>query len=291
MLDLLAHLEAGFDFADEDLPQITREALSRRLIEAGDCVAAVLRQMDSRTEAVDAVQAVLVGRPNAGKSSLFNAMVGGQAALVSHQPGTTRDYLVAELDLNGVLCRLIDAAGVDLELLAVSHAENAVEPPPNMPPKYSGASPTSRFLCLDSTQPMTDAQRDELQDAATGKQRIVVLTKCDGPHRIDCTVAAIETSSLTDEGIEPLRSELRRAALAARGAWGDVVPATAARCRESLRLAQQCLERAQDVAAAGQEELVAAEIRVALDEIGKVVGAVYTDDVLDHIFARFCIGK
>ena len=120
---------------------------------------------------------------------------------------------------------------------------------------------------------------------------IVVLTKCDAPRAIDAAVTAIETSSRTGQGVQALRDELRRKALAAADAHGDVVASTAARCRESLRLAAQCLRQARSVAAAGQEELAAAEIRVALEELGKVVGAVYTDDILDRIFSRFCVGK
>ncbi len=84
---------------------------------------------------------------------------------------------------------------------------------------------------------------------------------------------------------------MREKALAAGGGRGEVVAGTAARCGESLRLAGECLGRARRVASAGQEELAAAEMRVALEELGKVVGAVYTDDVLDRIFSRFCVGK
>ena len=103
---------------------------------------------------------------------------------------------------------------------------------------------------------------------------------------------AVPTSSVTGEGIDRLRDELRDAVLAAGACGAEVVAGTAARCRESLRLAGESLERAGQIAGSGTgEELVAAELRVALDELGKVAGAIYTDDVLDRIFSRFCIGK
>jgi tRNA modification GTPase len=111
LLDLLAHVEAGFDFADEDLAFVPREELDRQLAEAEGSVEAILAQTIARSEPPDVVRAVLVGRPNAGKSSLFNALARMPAALVSDHPGTTRDYLVADLDLGGVKCRLIDLAG------------------------------------------------------------------------------------------------------------------------------------------------------------------------------------
>jgi tRNA modification GTPase len=102
----------------------------------------------------------------------------------------------------------------------------------------------------------------------------------------------VPTSSVTGEGIDTLRDELRRAVLSAGACGGEVVAGTAVRCRESLRLAAASLRRARQIARRGTgEELLAAEVRVALSELGKVVGAVYTDDVLERIFSRFCIGK
>jgi tRNA modification GTPase len=103
---------------------------------------------------------------------------------------------------------------------------------------------------------------------------------------------ALGTSSVTGQGIEPLRNRLRDTILASAGGEHHVVASTAVRCRESLRLASESLSRASTIVTTGcAEELVAAEIRVALEELGKVVGAVYTDDILDRIFSRFCIGK
>ncbi len=111
LLELLAHLEAGFDFADEDLPFITTEQLQSRLDEAAENVARLAAQMESRGTVQTAVRAVLLGQPNTGKSSLFNALTRKEQALVSETPGTTRDYLVAELDFDGRKCQLIDTAG------------------------------------------------------------------------------------------------------------------------------------------------------------------------------------
>jgi tRNA modification GTPase len=147
-----------------------------------------------------------------------------------------------------------------------------------------------QMLCLDATRPLDEWEREEIvRFPAAG--RIVVLTKCDEPRRTDCAQIAIETSSRTGQGIDTLREKLRLAALAAGGAVGDVVAGTAMRCCQSLRAAAECLRQARQLAAAAQEELSAAEIRLALEELGKVVGAVYTDDVLDRIFSRFCVGK
>ena len=172
-----------------------------------------------------------------------------------------------------------------------------------------------RILCLESTRPPNDWERSQLEQAAGGVL-VVVLTKIDlgGAAKKWCASAspeaapsatpgkallaskqwhtAVQTSSKTGEGIDNLRNELRSAALTAGARGADAVAGTAVRCRESLRLAAKSLERARQIARRGTgEELVAGEVRVALDELGKVVGAVYTDEVLDRIFSRFCIGK
>jgi tRNA modification GTPase len=294
LLDLLSHLEAGLDFADEDLPFITRDELDRQLADAASSVAAIVQQMASRGETAAVARVALVGRPNTGKSSLFNALLGKQGALVSDHPGTTRDYLVAELDLDGVNCQLIDTAGMREERgERRGERGDAVEDDIDLAAQSAATQQRraahAQVLCIDSTRATDDWERGELGQAADSR-RIVALTKCDAPRRTDCTFPTLETSSLTGAGVDALRRALRRTVLAAGGGH-DVVAATASRCAASLQLAGECLQRACGIVFTGGDELIAAEVRVALDELGKVVGAVYTDDVLDRIFSRFCIGK
>ncbi len=287
LLELLAHLEAGFDFADEDLPFITSDQLHRQLDEAGKAVAKIVRQMASRGEAAGAIRAVLVGRPNTGKSSLFNALARRTGALVSAYPGTTRDYLTAELDLDGVKCQLIDTAGAG----AVAATSHSVEQAARAMSAEQHRRAHVRILCIDSTRPLGDWERAELARPAGGEQ-VVVLTKIDAPWQTDCTQPALRTSSITCQGIDALREELRRAVLTTGASGVGVVAGTAGRCRQSLRLAAESLNRALKIVPTGSgEELIAAEVRVALNELGKVMGTIYTDDVLDRIFSRFCIGK
>jgi tRNA modification GTPase len=327
LLDLLAHLEAGLDFADEDLPLLARDDLVRRLDVAAATVAGLVAQMASRQDSTELARVVLAGRPNSGKSSLFNALAGA-AALVSDRPGTTRDYLVAELDLRGVRCQLVDTAGIGEAETKRGQSQ--------WPPSYTAdgdleeAAQTAsrqqhqradvRLLCLDATQPPEDGSATGLRDAGAAEV-IVVLTKTDlgtvpifvaGSHEngtvpfgrtgefvlpqressADPEQPTIQTSSRTGAGLEALRERLRRAVLARRSPAGDVVTGTAVRCGQSLTLAAECLHRARQIALDGAgEELVAADLRVALQEVGKVAGAVYTEDVLERIFSRFCIGK
>ncbi len=293
LIELLAHLEAGFDFADEDLPFLTPDQLDRQLAAAAETVAGLARQMRSRREAAELVRVVLVGWPNTGKSSLFNALAGRTGALVSGEPGTTRDYLTIELDLDGAKCLLVDTAGI--EPAPKGRDEDLRQAVQAASDKQSRAADL-RILCLDSTRPLNSWEREKL--AVDDANRLLVLTKIDLVEKGDgrgsspVPLFATPTSSLTGEGIDALRDRLQDAVLTVGAAGGDVVAATAVRCRESLRLAAQGLERARQIAQSGLgEELVASEIRVALEKLGKVVGAVYTDDILDRVFSRFCIGK
>ncbi len=283
LLDLVAKLEAGLDFAEEDIEFSPRAELEQQLAQAAAAVSELVERMAARAESRDAVRIVLVGQPNVGKSSLFNALVRDTAAMVSDVPGTTRDYLVARLDLGGVPCELVDTAGVD------AGAQGSIARAAQELAAQQRKDAHLHLLCLDATRPLDGWERAELAAAADG--RLVALTKIDAGRRTDYAGEAIATSSLTGEGLETLVRRLRGAALAAQGS-GAVVAGTAARCRESLRLAGECLQRAKGLAdAARGEELIAAEVRSALDELGKVVGAVYTEDILDRIFSRFCIGK
>jgi len=294
LVDLLAHLEAGFDFADEDLPFISREELDRQLAAALETIDQLLRRTSSRQTSGDLPRVVFVGWPNTGKSSLFNALTGRAAAIVSEHPGTTRDYLSAEVDLNGQKCLLVDTAGMaDEEAEAVAGPGAAAQAAASEQARGADV----RLLCLDASRPLNAWERRQLSEAAG--RCVVVLTKVDAPsrrvrapHARGEISSAIPTSSRTGEGIEQLRARIAEAVVAARWSSSAVVPGTAARCRESLRLSAECLRRARGVLEAGSgEELAAAEIRLALEEVGRVVGAVYTEDILDRVFSRFCVGK
>lgn len=286
LLDLLAHLEAGFDFADEDLPFITAAELQRQITIAADTIARLANQMASRRDAAERIRVVLRGWPNTGKSSLFNALAGREGAIVSDIPGTTRDYLTAELHLDGVSCLLVDTAGVELECEGSS---GDLWQAAQMATEEQSRQAHVEVLCLDHTRPLNPWERAQFNQ--DGRPPLLVLTKTDAPRYTDLIQPAIETSSVTGHGLDLLRRRLRDLVLAARATGGEVVAGTAARCHESLRLASECLERAGELVYLGREELVAAEVRVALEELGRVVGTVYTDDVLDRIFSRFCIGK
>ena len=278
LLDLLAHLEAGLDFVDEDIEFITAQELTRELAAAAGQVQAIADQLQKRGEAGRLPRVVLVGRPNAGKSSLFNALTGGEPAIVSPIAGTTRDYIACRVQLAGSECLLIDTAG------ETAHPEGPIAAAAQAAMREQIEQADLKLMCVDSANPAAD---EDVRQAG-GRPELLVWTKCDLAAARE---AGIATSSRSGQGIAELRRAIARA-LSMAPVESTAVTGTAERCRDSLRLAAESLDRAAGTAKANLgEELVAAEVRTALDALGQVVGAVYTEDVLDRVFSRFCIGK
>lgn len=290
LLDLLAHLEAGLDFVEEDIEFIAREVLLANLTSAAAAAQAIADQIRTRGETISSVpRVVLLGEPNAGKSSLLNALTGSAAAIVSDVAGTTRDYLMQLLDLCGQSVILVDTAGVEFE-----SDTNPIAASAQVLGRAQHEQAALQLVCIDASQPLSEWSQARLSESAI-VPRIVVWTKCDfpsgGQSRAATTVSSIRTSAETGEGVAELR-QLIASALANRSGESDVIAATAARCDASLQAASSALKSAVDLAAGqGGEEWIAAELRLALDELGQVTGAVYTDDILDRVFSRFCIGK
>lgn len=305
LLQLLAELEAGLDFVEEDIEFISPTEMIERLQSADTLLSEVASQMTSRHVASSTVRIALVGQPNVGKSSLFNAMIerfgcrsrskpgNASPALVSPLRGTTRDYLTANISLIGVQCELVDTAGVgedscgSIDLMAQSVAVKQRE------------VAVLRACCVEAGPNGTSLvdKSEAGYDVATCD--IVVLTKADAnpqqhfANLRQFRLPTVVTSSHTGQGLHDLAKVLHDLLTREEAAQsGRVIGATANRCRESVHAARHSIRQAIDlVQTSGGSELVAVELRAALEELGKVVGAVYTDDLLDRIFGTFCIGK
>lgn len=320
LLQLLAELEAGLDFAEEDLELASREEILARLGDACQLLDVLAGQMVSRHTTSGLPQVALVGAPNVGKSSLFNALVArcgerdgtGRAlatrpVLVSPKEGTTRDYLTAKLSVDGINFELTDTAGI-VETACGDDAPQSRSPELQLE-RFAQAlaaerrsSATIRAHCIVASEYARAPQLrfQSIADTTRDASNIIVLTKCDllkarlplNVERADA-IPVIPTSSITGEGLDKLCALFR--SLLANEQFtetGTTIVATAERCGESIRFAAAALHAARHtVQMEAGSELIAVEIRAALEELGQVVGAVYTDDLLDRIFSTFCIGK
>lgn len=288
LLELLAHIEAGLDFADEPIEFIAQAAISAQLAKAALQVQRLQEQLAERADVEHEFRVVLRGAPNAGKSRLFNALVGTEAALVAPHSGTTRDFVSHSFSWHGVAGLLIDTAGFE------ACPENAVAQAAQRVADDQSAQAQLEIVCLDATR-KEDASAERARGALTTCPRIVVWTKGDLlADRSGVPPEVVLTSGLTGEGLDTLRTEVARRLTGALDTRrnGEMVASTAVRCRESLTHVRVHLKQASEVVAVGAgDELVASHLHAALDHLGQIVGVVYTDDLLDRIFSRFCIGK
>ncbi len=298
LIFVLAELEAGLDFVEEDIEFINEADLVARLESVLAALRQVTEQIVSRELTAGAFKVALIGSPNAGKSSLFNKLLGQNLAIVTNVAGTTTDFLTAALEVGGPQIEIIDTAGQ--EDTADSNPQSAsVATQAQQQRCVAEMSSHLRLLCVDTSRPLPPEESNRLvglEDAT-----IVVQTKADlGVHASnrrwlqqlqenDCLVV---TSCHQELGVEKLRTLIREFAIRHRNSESEIVGSTVLRTAESLRTAEQSANLAlQAVYDQAGEEIVAAELRHALDNLGSVLGTVYTDDILDVVFGRFCIGK
>jgi tRNA modification GTPase len=291
LLNLLADLEAGLDFVEEYLEFVSREELQRRIAAAAAFVERLRVESGSRMQSTGRPRIVLAGLPNAGKSTLFNALVERPAALVSPAAGTTRDFLEAPVEWGPCRFVLVDTAGWEMAADAIETAAQA-----QRIDQVSRAS-----LCLWCSPPLTGAAREWDDDRFHAAQlsggewlriwtkRDEIVTKTD--DRAANADDGLRLSARSGVGLSELKAALvARWQSQAQHAW---LGTTAARCQESLSATEKALKQAFLAASDPRcsDELLAIDLRDALEHLGRITGTVYTDDVLDRIFSRFCIGK
>ena len=289
VFDLVVRLEASLDFPDEGYhfvrPGETVEGIDRAL--AG--IDALLSDEARGRMIREGATVVVAGRPNVGKSSLFNALVGTARAIVTEVPGTTRDLVTERLDLKGIEVTLVDTAGAR-ETVDVVEREGVV--------RASRASATADLVLvvIDMSEPLTNDDVRLLEETA-GLTRLVVANKCDKRAVVDhATVPrvaeACRVSAMTGENLEVLRSEIA-VALTGGESLRDTASISNTRHIELLRQTRRHLVAARDAAAVPEtpEECVLVDLHAARGCLDEIVGARTTDDILDQVFARFCIGK
>ncbi|MBY0521997.1 MAG: tRNA modification GTPase [Gemmataceae bacterium] len=288
LLNLLADLEAGLDFTEEDIHFIAQDDLLIRISKGLAQLTLLQKQLAQRGLSGRRFRVVLAGRPNAGKSSLFNALVGDTAALVSPRPGTTRDYLVRHLSIEGITVELVDTAGWQSATATIDEQAQLLG-------REQTESADLVLLCLDRGLPSSKVEERLLKQDSPPV--LGILTKCDLVHpgeslrqRVGGGVMTwLATSTLTGAGLDDLRRTLVERV---RRSTASALASSVSRCRHHVDECLARLRHAHELALFEEPpELLALELRGVLDQLGEMVGTVYTDDLLDRIFSRFCIGK
>ena len=305
LMNTLAHIEAHIDFPDEDIAPDTRKQLEGRLERGIAFMDELLRTANEGQILRRGIRAAIVGRPNAGKSSLLNQLLGHDRAIVSAIPGTTRDTIEETANIRGLPVVFIDTAGlreardeIEVEGIRRSHESLA----------------RAEFILhvLDASEPFTPADEKYLGEFA-GKKRILVLNKMDLPRKLELPngragtplpadgahgvtrptgTKNVDVCCVSGQGIEALKDAIKALV------WSGEIKSEMLQVMINSRH-QDALRRAREASALTLEalradltlDLVAVDLHVAVNAVGEVVGQTATEDLLDSIFSQFCIGK
>ena len=284
LFDLIARLEASLDFPDEGYHFIEPSDAGRRIRCVATRIGEVLAGAQAGRMIREGATVVIAGRPNVGKSSLFNRLAGTDRAIVTPVAGTTRDLVSESVEIEGLAVTLVDTAGWretgDLvEREGVARSEKAL-----------GVADLL-VLVLDRSEPVCREDKELLARTAN-RPRIVVVNKSDLPMHAAWDLSAIEVSAKTASGVDDLRQAIARE-LTGRESLRDTATVSNARHIALLEDARAHLVAAADASGVdgAAEEFVLADLQAARAKLDEVVGTRTTDDLLQHIFERFCIGK
>jgi tRNA modification GTPase len=289
LIGIAAHLEVAIDFAEEDVGALDRAALAAD----ADGVASRARDLAAtyaRGRIVrEGLRVAIVGKPNVGKSSLLNRLLGSDRAIVTTMPGTTRDLIEESLNVGGIAVVLIDTAGLraaeePVERIGIDRTRDAM------------ASADLVLAVFDSSRPW-EREDQQVIDAMRHQARILVLNKADLPRApgfadevLHGPWPAIRVSAVTGNGIVELENAIAGSICREDDEGGVVV--TRERHRAALECASGGAERAASALRAGlSPDLVGVDIQAALGHLGQITGRTSPEDVLDRIFQEFCIGK
>ena len=287
LLHTLAHVEAHLDFPDEDISPDTKDQLVGRLERGVAFMDELLRTANEGQILRRGIRAAIVGRPNAGKSSLLNQLLGRDRAIVSPIPGTTRDTIEETANVRGLPVVFIDTAGLreaqdELESEGIRRSHQSLA--------------TAEFILhvLDAAEPLTPADEKYLAEFA-GKKRILVRNKTDLPVRLILARSdspVVEVCCVTGQGIEQLKDAIKALVWAGEIKSEMLEVMINSRHQEALGRTRAATLRTLDALRADVTlELVALDLRIAVNAVGEIVGKTSTEDLLDSIFSQFCIGK
>jgi len=308
LIKTLAHIEAHIDFPDEDIAPDTREKLAERLTSGMAFMDLLLRTANEGKLLRRGVRTAIIGRPNAGKSSLLNQLLGHDRAIVSHIPGTTRDTIEETANIRGIPVVFVDTAGLreagdEIEIEGIRRSRESL-----------GRAELILHM-FDAGEALTPEDERFLEEFA-GKKRILVRNKVDLPVKLELQpitlspslpdrervaegrvsgkagVTIVDISCTTGQGIEELKDAIKQLV------WSGQVNAEMlevminSRHQDALNRARQAVDRT--IAAIRSDlslELVALDLHIAVNAVGEIIGKTTTEDLLDSIFSQFCIGK
>ena len=289
----MTHVEAHIDFPEEDISPDTKDKLLQRLDDGVKFMDELLRSANEGQILRRGIRAAIIGRPNAGKSSLLNQLLGHDRAIVSPIAGTTRDTIEETANIRGLPVIFIDTAGLregqdEIEIEGIRSRESLAK---------------AEFILhvLDASEPLTEADKNYFTEFA-GKKRIFVRNKMDLPVKLELPAAVAQTfqSALpivdiccpSGQGIEALKDAIKELVWSGEIKAEMLQVAINSRHQDALHRARAAAQLAVDAMRGAMTlELIAFDLRIAVNAVGEIVGKTTTEDLLDSIFSTFCLGK
>ncbi len=292
-LSLIAQIEVGLDFPDEDVPYITNEEIKDACSSLKETLHSLLSKMEVGNLFRQGVKIAILGKPNVGKSSLLNALLSEARAIVTSIPGTTRDIIEEVVSYKGLPIRLIDTAGIresgDLvESIGIKKALSALK------------EADLRLFVLDISSPLTEEDKKIAQELK-GKNFILVLNKCDLRAKWDVKEAFsllnipkcphIKISATKNINIEELKELIYKTCIGKQLVSTEILSATKRQINH-VKKALEHIERAIEAVSLNiSHDIIASELSLALSQINSLMGIEITDEIINKIFSEFCVGK
>jgi tRNA modification GTPase len=290
LIEIIVHLESAVEFVEDDISPDTASKLLSKLSSVIETLRTIAKSFSFGRFVKEGFDLAIIGRPNVGKSSVFNRLIGSERAIVTEVPGTTRDALYESTSISGVPVRLIDTAGIrdttDLvESIGIDRTRAAI------------ADADIALLVLDASEPTTADDTALLQQLAQ-ERRVIALNKIDLPVRFE--IESISTNSweplrisaLTGDGFDLLTEKIFERLAGDAATERDGIMLTDARQHVAVRRAiEQLSDGSELMKRRDLEEIILLRLRSALAALGEITGETLTEDILGQIFSTFCVGK
>ncbi|HJQ71024.1 MAG TPA: tRNA uridine-5-carboxymethylaminomethyl(34) synthesis GTPase MnmE [Blastocatellia bacterium] len=289
LVEIIVHLESTVEFVEDDISPATLAALAAKLDKTIAGLEEVAASFSFGRYVKEGFDLAIVGRPNVGKSSVFNRLVGSPRAIVTEIAGTTRDALYESASIAGVPVRLIDTAGIretadPVESIGIVRSRSAI------------ADADISLVVLDASEPMTDDDV-RLLEIVPEDRRILALNKTDLPRRLAPAALSesgepLSISALMGEGFDELTKTILGRLSGEASVERDDLMITDARQHAALRRSVEQASEARDLIIEGElEEIILLKLHGSLSSLGEITGETLTEDILGQIFSTFCIGK